>query len=216
MPGAIGHVLDRKAAAPVIVRALGGFSRQPVALPVRDDPPRVTVAVAAPAALAARRVRLGPARRDRPAATRDRAAALAARVDARAAHGRRDAACGSAATAADARVRASCSGRSPTGRAGRDLGGDRRRAGSGSCPAQPGVAARRPAVGGARARGRRAASPPGRAARGRSAAAERSRRRQARGDGDHRRRRDLRDDLRRRSRTASTTCSSSRTSSTAS
>lgn len=55
-PGAIGHVLDQKAAAPVIVRALAGFSRQPVALPVRDDPPLVTAAALQPAAAVARRI----------------------------------------------------------------------------------------------------------------------------------------------------------------
>ncbi len=58
--GSVGHVLDRKAAEPVIVDALAGFSRQPVALPVRDDPPTVTVAALAPAAAAARRVVSAP------------------------------------------------------------------------------------------------------------------------------------------------------------
>jgi vancomycin resistance protein YoaR len=42
-PGAIGHVLDRKAAHDVIVGALSSFSRTPVALPVQTDPPTVTV-----------------------------------------------------------------------------------------------------------------------------------------------------------------------------
>ena len=59
-PGSVGHVLDRKAAEPVIVDALAGFSRQPVALPVRNDPPTVTVAALAPAAAAARRVVSAP------------------------------------------------------------------------------------------------------------------------------------------------------------
>src|SRR5204863_5727300 len=42
-PGATGRVLDRKAAHDVIVGALASFSRAPVALPVRTDPPKVTV-----------------------------------------------------------------------------------------------------------------------------------------------------------------------------
>ena len=59
-PGVVGHVLDQKAAAPVLVRALEGFSREPVALPVRADPPRVTVAALHPTAAVARRVLSAP------------------------------------------------------------------------------------------------------------------------------------------------------------
>jgi hypothetical protein len=36
-------VLDRSGARAVIVAALAGFSRAPVALPVVSDPPKVTV-----------------------------------------------------------------------------------------------------------------------------------------------------------------------------
>jgi vancomycin resistance protein YoaR len=42
--GATGRVLDRGAAAPLIVRSLASFSRSPVGLPVRVDAPKVTVA----------------------------------------------------------------------------------------------------------------------------------------------------------------------------
>jgi vancomycin resistance protein YoaR len=42
--GATGRVLDRSAAAPLIVRSLASFSRAPVGLPVRVDAPKVTVA----------------------------------------------------------------------------------------------------------------------------------------------------------------------------
>jgi vancomycin resistance protein YoaR len=42
-PGATGRVLDRAAARTTILDALASFSRAPVALPVRVDPPRVTV-----------------------------------------------------------------------------------------------------------------------------------------------------------------------------
>jgi len=42
-PGSTGRVLDRKTAREVIVGALASFSRSPVALPVRTDPPSVTV-----------------------------------------------------------------------------------------------------------------------------------------------------------------------------
>ena len=42
--GATGRVLDRAAAAPLIVDALASFSRAPVGLPVRVDAPKVTVA----------------------------------------------------------------------------------------------------------------------------------------------------------------------------
>lgn len=43
-PGATGQVLDRSAAAPLIVRSLASFSRSPVGLPVSVDAPNVTVA----------------------------------------------------------------------------------------------------------------------------------------------------------------------------
>jgi vancomycin resistance protein YoaR len=43
-PGATGYMLDKEAARPVLVSALASFSRAPVALPVRRDPPTVTVA----------------------------------------------------------------------------------------------------------------------------------------------------------------------------
>ena len=43
-PGVTGQVLDRSAAAPLIVRALASFARAPVGLPVRVDAPKVTVA----------------------------------------------------------------------------------------------------------------------------------------------------------------------------
>ena len=43
-PGATGQVLDRPAAAPLIVHSLASFSRAPVGLPVRVDAPNVTVA----------------------------------------------------------------------------------------------------------------------------------------------------------------------------
>jgi len=42
--GSTGHVLDRRAARQLIVRSLASFSRAPVGLPVRIDPPAVTVA----------------------------------------------------------------------------------------------------------------------------------------------------------------------------
>jgi vancomycin resistance protein YoaR len=42
VPGRAGRRLDQEAAAATIVRALAGFSRQPVDLPVRTDVPRVT------------------------------------------------------------------------------------------------------------------------------------------------------------------------------
>jgi vancomycin resistance protein YoaR len=67
--GAAGYVLDRHAARQVIVAALASFSRAPVALPVRRDPPRVTVSSLLPVQrLAARALsapvtlRLGPTR----------------------------------------------------------------------------------------------------------------------------------------------------------
>jgi vancomycin resistance protein YoaR len=64
-----GAVLDRKAAASVLVRGLSSFERMPVALPVRVDRPRVTAAdLAGPAAQIRTalsgpvRLRLGPTR----------------------------------------------------------------------------------------------------------------------------------------------------------
>jgi vancomycin resistance protein YoaR len=42
VPGKTGLVLDREAAAHVVARALAGFSRAPVPLPVRSDPPKVS------------------------------------------------------------------------------------------------------------------------------------------------------------------------------
>ncbi len=42
VPGRAGHMLERSAAAATVVRALASLSRQPVDLPVRLDPPRVT------------------------------------------------------------------------------------------------------------------------------------------------------------------------------
>jgi vancomycin resistance protein YoaR len=41
VPGRVGRVLDRTAAAELIVHALAGLTREPVALPVRVDRPRV-------------------------------------------------------------------------------------------------------------------------------------------------------------------------------
>jgi vancomycin resistance protein YoaR len=55
-----GHVLDRRAASEVIVRALAGFERVPVGLPVRIDPPTVTAVDLAPARAAARRAISAP------------------------------------------------------------------------------------------------------------------------------------------------------------
>src|SRR5207244_12838969 len=40
-PGRPGRTLDRTAAADLVVHALAGLTRRPVALPVRRDPPRV-------------------------------------------------------------------------------------------------------------------------------------------------------------------------------
>jgi len=52
-PGQTGRVLDRGAAARVIVRSLASFDRAPVGLPVRTDPPYITSADLEQAALAA-------------------------------------------------------------------------------------------------------------------------------------------------------------------
>jgi vancomycin resistance protein YoaR len=43
VPGRPGHMLDRRAAAGTIVRALASLKREPVGLPVRVDEPKVTV-----------------------------------------------------------------------------------------------------------------------------------------------------------------------------
>jgi vancomycin resistance protein YoaR len=58
--GATGLVLDRVAARSVIVDALASFSRAPVALPVVQDPPRVTVATLAHTQRVAARVVTAP------------------------------------------------------------------------------------------------------------------------------------------------------------
>jgi vancomycin resistance protein YoaR len=50
VPAQAGVVLDRRAAAVVLVRGLSSFERKPIALPVRVDRPRVTAADLAPAA----------------------------------------------------------------------------------------------------------------------------------------------------------------------
>jgi vancomycin resistance protein YoaR len=69
VPGRSGSLLDRGAAAAVVVRALAGLSRRPVALPVRKVTPTVRPADLAPAAAQARtalaapvRLALGPTR----------------------------------------------------------------------------------------------------------------------------------------------------------
>ena len=69
VPARTGRVLDRRAAMSAIVDALTGFSRAPVALPVRVQPPSVTADELAPAAAQARtalsapvRLALGPTR----------------------------------------------------------------------------------------------------------------------------------------------------------
>ncbi len=66
-PGATGLVLDRARARAVLLEALGSFDRHPIALPVRVDPPAVTVGTLLPAQRQAARVlsapvtlRLGP------------------------------------------------------------------------------------------------------------------------------------------------------------
>jgi vancomycin resistance protein YoaR len=58
--GKTGRQLDRVAATRVIVDALAGFSREPVALPVRIDPPTITVADLAHTRLLAQRVVSAP------------------------------------------------------------------------------------------------------------------------------------------------------------
>jgi vancomycin resistance protein YoaR len=60
VPGRSGRFLDRPAAARVIVSALAGFSHAKVALPVRVDQPRVTVADLRPARTMAKRALSAP------------------------------------------------------------------------------------------------------------------------------------------------------------
>ncbi|HZT15949.1 MAG TPA: VanW family protein [Gaiellaceae bacterium] len=59
-PGATGLVLDRARARAALVRGLASFDRRPVALPVRVDPPAVTVATLLPAQRQAARVLAAP------------------------------------------------------------------------------------------------------------------------------------------------------------
>jgi len=59
-PGTTGLVLDREATRPVLVQALAGFDRAPVPLPVRRDPPAVTVARLIPLQRLAARVVSAP------------------------------------------------------------------------------------------------------------------------------------------------------------
>ena len=54
VPGSTGRVLDRQAAGAAIVGALGGLSRERVALPVRVDAPSVEAADLQPALLQVR------------------------------------------------------------------------------------------------------------------------------------------------------------------
>src|SRR5207248_1574232 len=44
VPGTVGRALDRAAAARVVVTALAGFGRRPVALPVRSEHPSISAA----------------------------------------------------------------------------------------------------------------------------------------------------------------------------
>jgi vancomycin resistance protein YoaR len=60
VPGSTGRVLARRAAAQSVVRALASFSRAPVALPVRTDPPKMTAASLHHAELLANRVLSAP------------------------------------------------------------------------------------------------------------------------------------------------------------
>jgi vancomycin resistance protein YoaR len=69
VPGRTGRTLERSASARIIVRALAGLERAPVALPVRVDAPRVSASELAPAARQVRtavsapvRLALGPTR----------------------------------------------------------------------------------------------------------------------------------------------------------
>jgi vancomycin resistance protein YoaR len=58
--GSTGRVLARQAAARIVVDALASFSRAPVALPVRTDPPKVTAASLQHAQLLANRILSAP------------------------------------------------------------------------------------------------------------------------------------------------------------
>jgi vancomycin resistance protein YoaR len=58
--GETGRLLDRVAATRLVVSALAGFSRKPVELPVRVDPPKITVADIAHTRLLARRILSAP------------------------------------------------------------------------------------------------------------------------------------------------------------
>ncbi len=60
LPGAAGRRLDLAAARTAIVDALASFSRAPVALPVRSDPPAVTAPALAAAQLRATRILSAP------------------------------------------------------------------------------------------------------------------------------------------------------------
>jgi len=62
VPAQTGRVLDREAAASVLVRSLASFERAPVGLPVRLDSPRVTQLDLAPAAAEIRTALSGPVR----------------------------------------------------------------------------------------------------------------------------------------------------------
>ncbi|MFL5940231.1 MAG: VanW family protein [Gaiellaceae bacterium] len=62
VPSRAGYVLDRPAASDVIVRALAGFQRGRVALPVRTDEPKVTGADLVPVAAKVRRALSRPVR----------------------------------------------------------------------------------------------------------------------------------------------------------
>ena len=60
VPGRLGSVLDRATAAAAIVRALAGFERVPVQLPVRTQEPQVTFADLQPALALDRRILSAP------------------------------------------------------------------------------------------------------------------------------------------------------------
>jgi vancomycin resistance protein YoaR len=58
--GQTGTLLDRVAAVQLIVQSLAGFSRAPVQLPVRDDPPSITVSDLGHARVVANRILSAP------------------------------------------------------------------------------------------------------------------------------------------------------------
>jgi vancomycin resistance protein YoaR len=60
VPGTTGLVLDRARARPLLIRALASLERAPAALPVRADPPAVTVARLLPAQRAAAQAMAAP------------------------------------------------------------------------------------------------------------------------------------------------------------